>query len=123
MKKKVKTPKAEPKAKPSRKLPLVSPVGLSPETKSHEVENGKEWIGVGLSPETETLIATLSDQQRQMMRTVLEVVARTKLTPKDSLGNADVSTASTAIDFFLGLITFLGDGKTCVSNSNFGERF
>ena len=82
MKKKVKTPKAEPKAKPSRKLPLVSPVDLSPETKSHAVASGKEWIGVGLSAEIETLIATLSDQQRQMMRTVLEVVARTKLTPK-----------------------------------------
>ena len=82
MKKKVTPPKAGLKAKTSRKLPPTSPVGLSPETKAHPVDSSKEWIGIGLPPEIETLIATLSDQQRQMMRTAFQVVVRTKLTPK-----------------------------------------
>jgi hypothetical protein len=61
MKKKVKSPKAVPKAKPSRKLPSISPVGLSPETKS--------------------LLATLSQGEMLMLRAALEASVRSKLSP------------------------------------------
>jgi hypothetical protein len=60
MRKKLKTPKAVPKAKPSRKtLPSIS--------------------SAGLASKTESLLATLSQGEMLMLRAVLEASVRTKL--------------------------------------------
>ena len=82
--KKVKTPKVIPKAKQSRKsLPPISPAVLS--------------------PQTESLIATLSEGERQLLRDVLEVSAKTKMPPMTLLESCRTVGSLFPVDELMGL--------------------